>query len=427
MVLPQRREGAEDLGEVFSRYYLLTASVVAAFVSVPTGYAKGAQNTASPLLLDVRQLAETARRLQAGDPALLPAFSNLLAEASIAVTQGPISVTHKTMTPPSGDKHDYMSFGRYWWPDPDRPDGLPYIRRDGKTNPDSQGPASDRPRIGQMTDAVETLALAYFFTGEERYASRAALLIRTWFLDPATRMNPHVKYAQGIPGLREGSKSGLIDARLLGKVIDAVGLLAASKALRPGEQDALRDWFRAYLAWLRTGENPREESASLNNHGTWFDVQFAMVAVFAGETNLARTVLEAAIEKRIMAQILPDGTQPHELARTRPMFYSLFNLEAMFALARMGEHVGLDLWSTPSHAAPRIRAALDHVASYADASRPWPLPTVKEPDRTDLLPLLLQGAAVYGDETYQEAIEALPADEIRARRELLFDPMPGRK
>ena len=52
-----------------------------------------------------------------------------------------------------GDKHDYLSFGSYWWPDPDKPDGLPYIRRDGGVNPESQSGSSDRPALSREVAA----------------------------------------------------------------------------------------------------------------------------------------------------------------------------------------------------------------------------------------------------------------------------------
>ena len=48
----------------------------------------------------------------------------------------PPSVMDKGVTPPSGDKHDYMSQAPYWWPDPTKPDGSPYIRKDGERNPE---------------------------------------------------------------------------------------------------------------------------------------------------------------------------------------------------------------------------------------------------------------------------------------------------
>jgi hypothetical protein len=368
------------------------------------------------LLMDGAQLEETRRRVRAGDAALQPAFTNLIQAAEAAMTNGPFSVVNKTLTPASGDKHDYLSFGRYWWPDPDQPDGLPYIRRDGETNPDSQGAASDRPRVERMTRGVEALALAYYLTGETRYAERAGLLLRTWFLDPATRMNPNLNHAQAIPGRESGRKSGLIDARLLCQALDGLALLEGSAALRYDEHTAIRDWFKAYLKWLKTNKLARAESDTTNNHGTFFDAQIMHVALYAGDKAYARSVAEAAIEKRVLAHIRSDGSQPEELARTRTLHYSLFNLEGFFALACLAEHTGVDLWRAGDS---RLRAALDYVAPYADPALPWPHPTIREADRTRLLPLLLYGASVYDHAPYRAAAATLPAKDVEGRLEQL--------
>jgi hypothetical protein len=59
------------------------------------------------------------------------------------------------MVPPSGSKNDYMSMGPYWWPDPEKPDGLPYIRRDGEVNPERDN--LDSPQLSKMINAVRTL------------------------------------------------------------------------------------------------------------------------------------------------------------------------------------------------------------------------------------------------------------------------------
>ena len=370
--------------------------------------ASGADKIPATLMMDGRILAESKQRVLAGDARVQPAFSNLLQNAETALKAGTFSVVNKTKVPPSGDKHDYMSFSRYWWPDPDQPDGLPYIRRDGETNPDSQGPASDRARLDKMTRGVETLALAYFFTGDARFAEHAAELIRVWFLDPQTRMNPNLNFSQGVPGRVTGKKSGLIDGRLFCQVIDGVALISGSEALSTSERDALHAWFSDYLDWLKTNDNARAESDSENNHGTFFDVQIMCVALFVGDDEYAKRVATEAIEKRIMAQIKPDGSQPEELARTRSLFYSLFNLEAMFQLARLAEHTGVDLWHAGDS---RIRVALDYVAPYADPEKPWPHPEVKETERIRMLQLLLYAAEVYNEESYRKIAEKLPAEK----------------
>ena len=64
----------------------------------------------------------------------------------------------KEKTPSSGDKHDYMSQARYFWPDPAKPDGLPYINRDGISNPELN--KLDRNRLGTTANRITTLALA---------------------------------------------------------------------------------------------------------------------------------------------------------------------------------------------------------------------------------------------------------------------------
>ena len=71
------------------------------------------------------------------DPKKVASFNVLIELANKSLLFKPGSVMEKLNTPPSGDKHDYMSLAPYFWPNPDTKDGLPYIRKDGKTNPDS--------------------------------------------------------------------------------------------------------------------------------------------------------------------------------------------------------------------------------------------------------------------------------------------------
>ena len=280
-----------------------------------------AQSLPRVFALDPATLQQSKARIVNNEGAFTPALKRLRRDAEKAMLEGPFTVTTKTRVPPSGDKHDYLTLAPYWWPDPAKADGLPYIRRDGELNPESKRD-TDNPSLNAMGSAVETLALAFYFTGEEKYAERAALLLRVWFLDKATKMNPNYEYAQAVMGRNNGRGAGLIDARRLIHVVDAVGMLAGSKAWAKQDQQALQDWFRAFVNWLQTSANGKEEASARNNHGSWFAAELSSFAMFIGDEALARKTVEA-VKVRIAWQIEPDGKQPLELDRTRAMSYSL--------------------------------------------------------------------------------------------------------
>jgi len=172
---------------------------------------------------------------------------------------------------------------------------------------------------------------------------------------------------------------------------------------------------------LRTSNLGRDEARAKNNHGTWYDVQVVALALYIGQKDVARDILDQARQRRIDAQIKPDGSQPYELARTRTFAYSLFNLQAFFMLASLGERVGVDLWHYRSADGRGIRGALDAVALYADPEKKWPHRELRF-DRSGLLPLLAQAAVVYGDPRYQQLLELLPRGEVAAHRARLLYP-----
>ena len=312
-----------------------------------------------------------ASRSRLTQPAVAEAHAALIERADAALAGPSYTVVDKSRPPPSGDRHDYAILGVYWWPNPAKRDGLPYVRRDGVVNPERNGPAYDASDMSAMSTAVESLALAHFFTDERRYADKAAQLLRVWFLDPSTRMNPRLNFAQGVPGLHQGRAAGLLDTHRLLRVVESVGLLAPSGALSEAEQAALRSWFGDYVEWLLTSELGREEGAATNNHGLWYAYQVAAFALFAGKDAIARTTLASA-PRRLAQQIAPDGSLPEELGRTRSLHYTAFALAAAANLAELGRCVGLDLWAVQTPDGRGLRRAVDYVGAYAGREQAWP-------------------------------------------------------
>jgi hypothetical protein len=358
-------------------------------------------------LLDASRLHDIRERVRRDDAALAPAWAVLEADASQALSAGPFSVVDKTVTPPSGDKHDYMSQAPYFWPNPKAPNGLPYVRRDGERNPEIER-ISDHRSMDRMVGAVETLSLAWWLGGDAKHAQKAAQLLRVWFVDPATRMNPNLEYAQYVPGVNTGRGIGLIETRGLTRVVDAVGLLQSSPAWRSTDDRALREWFGRFLDWMLQSEHGRQEAAAKNNHGTYFDLQVASFALFVGRTDLARQTLAAARDKRIAAQIEPDGRQPLELARTRSWSYSVGNLDGLTLLATLGDRVGVDLWHYRTSEGRCVRAALLFLAPYATSARPWPYQQLGDWTPQALFPLLRRASAHYQDDEFSRLVAGLP-------------------
>jgi hypothetical protein len=369
-------------------------------------------------LLDAKHLETIRRRIGEGDKTLAAPLSRLERDARKALAEGPFSIVNKGVTPPSGDKHDYMSQAPYFWPDPKSPNGLPYIRRDGERNPEINK-ITDHRSLDDLENSVETLALAFYLKGDEAYATKAVQLLRTFFLDPATRMNPNLEYAQFIPGVNTGRGIGLIETRGLTRVVDAIGLIAGSKALSAADERGLRDWFGKFLQWMLESKNGREEAAAKNNHGTYYDVQIVSFALFVGRQQLAVEVLRAAKQKRIAAQIEPDGHQPLELARTKAWGYSNGNLDGLMQLATLGERVGVDLWNFQTADGRSIRKALDFLAPISIGEAKWQYQELDGVKPEMLFPLMRRAAQIYQDKQYQASMSKVPAVDLADRSRLL--------
>jgi unsaturated chondroitin disaccharide hydrolase len=328
---------------------------------------------------DISHLANVKKEINA--PVYQVAYQKLIDEAEEKLRDTPVSVMMKDMTPASGTKHDYLSLSRYYWPDPSKPDGLPYISRDGLSNPELE--RLDRNKLSQMATSVTTLSLAYYFSNDERYAQKATEFLRVWFLNKDTRMNPNLNHAQIVPGMNGGKGRcyGVIDSYSFVEMLDAVQLLEQSKAFTAKDSKQLKAWFSKFLQWILTSEQGQEEGRQLNNHSVAHDAQVIAYAKYVGNKKVMEQFINDFPERRIFKQIEPDGKQPQELRRTLAFGYSQYNLTHMLDIFRIAKKVGLPIDNSTSSDGRSFYKAMDFLTPYVGKDKSaWPYQQISEWD-----------------------------------------------
>ncbi|WP_030665003.1 alginate lyase family protein [Streptomyces cellulosae] len=395
---------------------LLAALAAFTAAAVPTASAGMTAHPAPRVphtaVLDGARLQQTKIRVDRGDPQLRGAVLALKARADRWLGQGPWTVVDKPRPAPGGDVHDYLSQAPYWWPSQpptsDNPWGCPYVQRDGERNPEVDS-GTDRQDVEKTFDSSYDLSLAWYYTGDKRYAQKAGQILRTWFLDPSTRMNPNLNHAQFIPCKYDGRAIGIIDfSQSYTSVLDAIAILDSGA---PGwtrtDRTRMKKWNTDFLNWLTTSDFGGQEAAATNNHGTFYDMQLAGLAYATGDKELARRAVLDARSKRIVPQIEADGSQPQELARTRSWHYSTFTLVAYSRLAAIGRHVGVNLWAYQGPDGQSLFKAVDYLLPAATAAVPWPHPELEfhRYAATDVV----HAAADAGDPRAQRAVRSLEA------------------
>lgn len=293
----------------------------------------------------------------------------VLERAQEALKAPVLHITDVQCTRSEGGIHDYYSNGDYWWPDPDTPDGLPYVHRDGRTNPDNFN--GHRIIMRQMRTNVVYLTCGYLLTGEAGYAQRAARHLQEFFLDDETYMAPHLSYAQALPGICPGRGIGIIDT------LHLVDLVFAADHLRPVLEESLyqglKRWFARYLGWMLTDQNGIEEMNKDNNHGVCFFVQAAAFALFTDNEKIAE-FCRNNYKQGLLEQMAPDGSFKRELGRTKPYNYSIFVVDNMVSLCHLLSTPDDNLWEYETADGKGIQKALDFIIPYIVDKKSWPYP-----------------------------------------------------
>lgn len=314
-------------------------------------------------LLNGRHVAELRQLNKNGMKPVAEHLQALSARADEISKEGPWSVVDKEDIPEGFDPHDYRSLAKYWWPNPDSSNGLPFIKRDGEVNPACYSANNDLSRFIRFTESHFLLSLSASLNRNEAHWNKAYELLKVWFINPATRQTPHFNHAQEIHGQHSIRHPAVIESRRLIYVLEAIALLRLDNSFPDDVNQGLRQWFTSYLKWLRESEIGVRAAGATNNIALWYDLQCAACAWHTGDPEMAEQILTNDTFKRLDSMLAADGELTEETSRARPYEYIAFSLTALAGLAAAGDRLGIPIWSSESSEGKSFAAAWEWLQS----------------------------------------------------------------
>ena len=388
---------------------------------------------ASFLLFNSQDLIQLQRCVGNKDPLFQSTVESLIEEANEELFQGPYSVINKTKAPPNGDMHDYMTLARYYWPNPKGKKGLPYINKDCKTNPEIFSDRYNYTEKAKMVRSSIQLCLAYHLTKEEKYAAHAALIIDTWFLNPESCMNPNLNYAQIIPGRNNNNPYGVIDGHVFPFIFEVLNFLDHSPSWSIDQSLKMKEWAKKYLKWLLESFKGITLRRASNNQASWYDMQVIYFALYTDQKEIAAEFIDHSTSNKLTSHFVSDFSQPQEMKRRKNIYYSIFNLQALFYCALLGTHIQRDLWQNEENKKGALFQGLDFLTSYLEKNKIWDKDRIELIDFTEMTSLLLIAATVSPDSNYFELYQKVDemtselsdqSKQIPHRLVRLFYPQP---
>ncbi len=374
------------------------------------------QSDPNLIMMDFHYLSRVNKGISEKSPTYLPAYNRLCKEAENALLKnysfflsGQNVILKSTIrTNFSGEEIPFAEI---------RSGEIHPKQTGGKYHNSIKTAGSDNSRYFlEMTSDISTLTLAWFFSKDERYAGKASELIRNWFLNAELNID---NQDDEFPNALQYNAISLLDAKGYIDVIDAVAILETSDSWNKRDTGKIKRWFSDYLQWLLVSEAGLYEKSQMNFRGTWFDVQLAGYALFAGNTEIVKQVIEYSIVRRIPGQFDGTGLQKFELSSIESYNNSCINLEGYLVLGKIADHAGIDFWNDPFMPIHIIQAACDFVFGFIGRFDQWPYSQSGPVDFARLVKIVIESKKILKNSEYEKKLEMLKP-EIKSNSRLII-------
>lgn len=296
-----------------------------------------------------------AKPTDAKELAVVDLVKLLIKEAKENLQEGPWAVTDKpeTSVAPSGDPHDYYNIINNFRP-VEHNDGTfdltaPFVkskRVPGTYLYEDGSEQWDVSRITAMQHTVTVWSLAYYFSEDKRFAKKAVEAVDTWFIKPETRMNPHMEYSQvkWNHNVTLWKGDGVIEFRGVYFLLDAIRLLQEAGKFTDEQNEALYEWFSAFLEWLEKSDLAIRTMVTSDFYGLYYDLMVTSIAVFVRDDVKAMNYFYNT-QSRLRAHLDDDRIFILEKPKTHCEHLTMFALEGWNAMARLAQSMGVDVWA----------------------------------------------------------------------------------
>lgn len=315
--------------------------------------------------------------------------------------------------------NDYYSDSPYWWPVEGEPN-LPYIRRDGERNPDRF--MEHKNELSKFYKGILALTFYNYFSENSNYEEKVNDLLKIWFIDKSTMMNPNLKYSQLIRNRTRARGVGIIDGRRLAILTEAILLLKNYGKIDKKVYNGIKEWYAEYLDWLSTSFYGLDEKNRGNNHGAWWGVQISAISSFLQIEDNIKFIASHSKQFLLDNQIDSNARQPLEEERTRSLDYSVFNLTAHSYISTSLLKHDIDNWNYVNKNGKTLVNVIDYLLPFIESPNNWKIKQINKYNNSKPLFMGFAGLDLQNRE-YLELYNKLSKYDEEDLENYTFDPI----